>query len=92
MSDERIHTLADLEGWRFDGTALAVLGHPIAHSVSPAMHNAALAEMAREHPELGRWRYFKFDVEPADLPRALEQFHRRGLDPAARWVPTCCPC
>ena len=27
---------------------LAVVGHPVAHSLSPAMHNAAFAE-------LGRW-------------------------------------
>ena len=35
-------SLADLDGWSFPGTALAVLGHPIKHSISPAMHNAAL--------------------------------------------------
>jgi hypothetical protein len=31
MSDDRVHTLADLETWNFDGTALAVVGHPVAH-------------------------------------------------------------
>ena len=40
-------TLEDLDGWSHAGTALAVLGHPIKHSISPAMHNAALAAMAR---------------------------------------------
>jgi shikimate dehydrogenase len=79
MGSDRIHTLDDLEAWRFDGTALAVLGHPVAHSASPAMHHAALAEMAGARPELARWRYFKFDVEPAGLPRALEAFHRAGF-------------
>jgi len=80
---EPIHTLADLNGWSFSGTALAVLGHPIAHSLSPVIHNAALAELARRDPRFRYWRYFKFDVAPADLPVALKQFHRlrfRGLN------------
>ncbi|MBI3886421.1 MAG: shikimate dehydrogenase [Opitutae bacterium] len=70
-----VHTLADLENWSFAGTALAVVGHPIAHSLSPAMHNAALADLARTDPRFGDWRYFKFDLAAADLPRALALFH-----------------
>ena len=58
-------TLDDLARWSFEGTALAVLGHPIAHSLSPAIHNAALAELARTKPEFSRWRYVRFDVPPA---------------------------
>jgi shikimate dehydrogenase len=72
-------TLRDLEGWNFAGTALAVLGHPIAHSLSPRMHNAALAALARVEPRFGSWRYFRFDIDPADLPRALPLFHARGF-------------
>lgn len=72
-----VHTLRDLASWSFTGTALAVLGHPVAHSLSPPMHNAALAEMARADPRFRDWRYFKFDVAPADLPRALTLFHQR---------------
>lgn len=39
----------------------AVLGHPIGHSASPAMHNAAIAELGLN------WRYVAFDVRPDDL-------------------------
>ncbi len=73
---ETIHTLADLEAWSFAGTALAVVGRPVAHSLSPAIHNAALAEMAKTEPKFAGWRYFKFDIAPTELPRALSQFHR----------------
>jgi shikimate dehydrogenase len=72
---ESVHTLADLANWAFTGTALAVLGHPVAHSLSPAMHNAALARMAARDPRFAHWRYFRFDIPPDDLPRALKLFH-----------------
>src|SRR5258708_1646841 len=73
---ESIHTLADLEAWSFPGTALAVIGRPVAHSLSPAIHNAALAELAQTQPKYAGWRYFKFDIAPAELPRALSLFHK----------------
>jgi shikimate dehydrogenase len=79
LSTDLVHTLADLERQSFPGTALAVLGHPIAHSLSPAMHNAALAEMARTHREFASWRYYKFEVHPDDLPGALDIFNARGF-------------
>lgn len=79
MSSDRIHTLADLDSWRFDGVALAVLGRPIAHSLSPAMHNAALADMAGREPAFAQWRYFKFEIDPRDLAVALPRFHARGF-------------
>jgi shikimate dehydrogenase len=78
-----IHTLADLDTWSFPGTALAVLGHPISHSVSPPMHNAALAEMARQDARFASWKYFRFDIKPEDLPVALDKFKTvkfRGLN------------
>jgi len=76
---EPIRTLADLSTWSFPGTALAVIGHPIAHSLSPVIHNAALAELARTEPRYAAWRYFKFDIAPAELPAALKEFHRAGF-------------
>jgi shikimate dehydrogenase len=79
ISADLVYTLADLERQSFPGTALAVLGHPITHSLSPAMHNAALAEMARTNLEFAPWRYYKFEVHPDDLPRALDRFHARGF-------------
>jgi len=70
-------SLEDLDGWRFGGTALAVLGHPIGHSISPPMHNAALARMAKADGRFGDWRYFRFDVPPERLPEALKRLHEK---------------
>ncbi len=80
---ESIFTLADLATWSLPGPALAVVGHPIVHSLSPVIHNAALAELARTEPRFRDWRYHKFDIAPGDLPKALKEFHRlnfRGLN------------
>lgn len=43
----------------------AVYGHPVAHSASPAMHNAAIAEVGLN------WRYLAFDVIPEQLQEAI---------------------
>jgi shikimate dehydrogenase len=40
---------------------LAVIGSPIGHSLSPLMHNAALAEMGLD------WRYVALPIAPEDL-------------------------
>ncbi|HEX8688759.1 MAG TPA: shikimate dehydrogenase [Solirubrobacterales bacterium] len=42
---------------------LAVLGHPVSHSRSPAMHNAALAELGLG----GEWSYEAIDVRPDEF-------------------------
>ena len=76
-SSERVFTLADLANWPADGTWLAVLGQPIKHSISPAMHNAALAELAKNDARFGTWRYVRFEIAPEDLPAALRQFHTK---------------
>ena len=44
----------------------AVYGHPIKHSASPALQNAALAVLGLN------WRYLAFEVHPDDLRVALE--------------------
>ncbi|HVW22291.1 MAG TPA: shikimate dehydrogenase [Opitutaceae bacterium] len=72
-----ILTLAELERWSFDGTALAVLGHPIGHSISPEMHNAALAQLAKTDAQWRGWKYFRIEVPPPELPRALDLLHAR---------------
>jgi shikimate dehydrogenase len=50
-----------------DGTTrcCAVFGHPIKHSASPAMHNAAIAALKLS------WRYLAFDVHPDNLRQAI---------------------
>ncbi|MFG2592812.1 shikimate dehydrogenase [Streptomyces sp. NPDC048438] len=48
----------------------AVLGSPIAHSLSPVLHRAAYAELGLEN-----WSYERFDVDEAALPGFVE-----GLD------------
>jgi shikimate dehydrogenase len=69
--------LADLVAWDRPGTSLAVLGHPIKHSISPPMQNAALGELGRSDARFADWRYFRFEIHPDDLPRALEVLHAK---------------
>jgi len=70
-------TLRDLASWSRPGVSLAVLGHPIGHSISPPMHNAALAALGRTDARFADWQYFRFEVHPDDLPRALELLHAK---------------
>jgi shikimate dehydrogenase len=44
----------------------AVFGSPIAHSASPAMHNAAFGALGLN------WRYLAFEVNPKNLRAAIE--------------------
>jgi shikimate dehydrogenase len=51
----------------------AVYGSPIAHSASPAMHNAAFAALGLD------WRYLAFEVDPKNLCAALEGAKMMGF-------------
>ncbi|MET9775169.1 shikimate dehydrogenase [Streptomyces sp. NPDC006367] len=51
-----------------DRRRAAVLGSPIAHSLSPVLHRTAYAELG-----LAGWTYDRFDVDEAALPGFLEQ-------------------
>ena len=77
MPASPVLTVSDLEAWSRTGTSLAVLGHPIKHSISPAMHNAALQELAVHEPRFRDWEYFRFDVPPEELPRVLDLLHAK---------------
>jgi shikimate dehydrogenase len=77
IENSEVLTLRDLAAWNHAGPALAVLGHPIRHSVSPPMHNAALAALARTDAAFAAWRYFRFDIPPAELSVALGLFHAK---------------
>lgn len=79
MPTNAVLTLDDLDTWKSEGTCLAVLGHPIKHSISPAMHMAALADMARQDPRFSAWRYVRFDVPPEQLPHALDRLYAKGF-------------
>ncbi len=77
MPDDTVYTFADLQTWSRAGTWLAVVGHPIRHSLSPAMHTAALAALGATDARLADWHYTRFDIAPEDLPAALGLFHAR---------------
>ncbi len=79
FSPAHTYTLEDLENWGYPGVSLAVLGFPVRHSISPAMHNAAIGKMAEQDPRFADWRYFRFEVEPDDLLESLPLFHQRGF-------------
>lgn len=51
----------------------AVLGHPVAHSLSPAMHNPTLQAMGLNAV------YLAFDTTPEDLMQTLKVFGQRGF-------------
>jgi shikimate dehydrogenase len=72
-------TLADLENWPAEHTGVGLFGFPVSHSLSPVMHNAALAVLAREDSAFASWRYAKFEISPADLAHALRVAHARGF-------------
>ena len=52
---------------------LGVIGHPIAHTLSPVMHNAAIAQLGVD------WVYLPFPVTPENLAAALNGFAAVGL-------------
>ncbi len=52
---------------------LGVIGDPISHSLSPLMHNAALAAMGLD------FAYLPFAIKPADLAPAIAGFAAIGL-------------
>jgi shikimate dehydrogenase len=52
---------------------LGVIGHPVSHSLSPAMHNAAIAHLGVDYV------YLPLPVAPEDLPQAIAGFAAIGL-------------
>lgn len=53
---------------------LAVLGHPVGHTLSPLMHQASIRALGLE----GHYEYGKLDVAPADLMQRLVRFPEEG--------------
>jgi len=54
-------------------TLVGVIGWPIAHSLSPAMHNAAFDALGMN------WRYLAFPVRPGEVPSAIEGLRALGF-------------
>ena len=79
MSAPETLTPATLAAATFAGPQLGVLGDPIAHSLSPAMHGAALAALVPTHPALAGWRYHRLHIPAAELPAALRTLHAKGF-------------
>lgn len=62
---------------------VGLIGHPVSHSRSPELHNAALAASG-----LATWRYELWDTPPEDLPaRMREVRHNAGIAGANVTVP-----
>jgi shikimate dehydrogenase len=62
---------------------LAVLGHPIAHSRSPAIHNAAFAALGVAN----EWSYEAIDVTSAEFPERVGALASEGFVGANVTVP-----
>jgi shikimate dehydrogenase len=62
---EAEHTAAEMSPIHPGTTVCAILGHPVGHSLSPAIHNAAFQALGLDHV------YVAHDVRPEDLPEAI---------------------
>ena len=62
---------------------LAVLGHPVSHSRSPAMQNAALEALGLA----GEWSYGALDLEPAEFADRARQLPEEGFVGANVTIP-----
>src|SRR5919204_972358 len=60
---------------------VALLGHPVDHSLSPRMQNAAFAARALD------WAYVALDVEPDALPDAVAGLRALGFAGANVTIP-----
>ena len=52
---------------------LGVIGHPVEHSLSPVMHNAAIADLGVDYV------YLPLPIKPEDLDKAIAGFEAIGL-------------
>jgi len=62
-------------------TRVALLGHPVGHSRSPAMHNAAFRELGLD------WHYEAVDVEPERFRDVLRSLPEEGFVGANVTIP-----
>jgi shikimate dehydrogenase len=62
---------------------LAVLGHPIGHTLSPIMHNASIKALGLD----GQYEYGKLDVPPGELMARLAQLPSEGYSGVNLTIP-----
>ena len=79
METSFTYKIEDLGNLECPGTPLAVIGHPIKHSVSPAMHNAAIAKLRSYNSRFNDWAYYRFDIAPEDLAKAIPLFYKHNF-------------
>ncbi len=79
MNPDAALDFAGVAALRPDGPRLGVLGDPIAHSLSPQMHAAAIASLAAGSPEVARLRYLRLHVRAEELASALRALHAAGF-------------
>ena len=79
LCSEKVYTIDDLRTWTRTEASFAVLGKPIAHSLSPKMHNAAFAALQERDPHFARYRYFRFEIAPEALDEALPLFFEKNF-------------
>jgi shikimate dehydrogenase len=71
---KEIYTLADLRNWKKSArkpVRLGVFGHPVAHSLSPQMQNAALKACKID------MQYARFEIAPDELRDAIQLIRER---------------
>lgn len=77
MPEESLQ-ISELRAFAEGQVGLAVLGCPIAHSISPQLHNAALKKMSETNPIYAHWRYHKIEVPSSELSEALPRLAELG--------------
>jgi shikimate dehydrogenase len=71
--------LDELETAPLPKVPLAVLGMPVAHSLSPAIHNPALDALASHDPQFADWGYVRVEVPIELLESAIPKLFARGF-------------
>jgi len=72
-------TLTEIMSMDFPHPCLAVLGDPISHSLSPAMHNAVIQALAPQHQELKQVKYLRLHIKPDELAQTLKVLRSKNF-------------
>lgn len=79
MAKEEVLNWKELGNLGPEGACLAVLGDPIHHSLSPAMHRAALDALAERDPQFQNWSYRAIHVPAVELSEAIPELYAQGF-------------